>query len=69
MLIHLNDYPTIKVKQHTSLTSTREKLSTPRYAWDFEIQEPDDTDTYNPHNKTLRHNDINAYVVDWEIPK
>ena len=69
MLIHLNDYPNIKVKQHTPSAGTHQIPSTPRYAWDFEIQESDDTDTYNPHGKTLRHNDINAYVVDWEIPK
>lgn len=69
MLTNLIDHPTIKVKQHTPFASTRKKLSNPYYSWDFEIQEPDDQETYHPHGNVLMHNDLNAYVVDWEIPK
>ena len=69
MLPNLIDYPVHKVKQHTPLAGTRKKLSTHFSTWDFEIQEPDGQETYHPHNNMLMHNDLNAYVVDWEMPK
>lgn len=69
MLPNLIDYPVHKIKHYTPVASTRKKLSTPFSSWDFEIQEPDDQETYHPHHNTLNHNDLNAYVVDWEMPK
>ena len=69
MLTNLIDYPILKTKQQPPLAGMRKKLSTPFSTWDFEIQEPDVQETYNPHDKTLMHNDLNAYVVDWEMPK
>lgn len=69
MLTNLIDYPTIKVKQKHSLAGMRKKLSTPISTWDFEIQESDVQETYHPPHKTLMYNNLNAYVVDWEMPK
>lgn len=69
MLTHLNESPTLKVKHHAAEAGTRKMLTTPFSSWDFEIQEPEDQETYNPHAQSLRYNDLNAYVVDWEMPK
>lgn len=69
MLTNINDYPTLKAKQHTRLAGKSNKLSTPLYSWDFKIQEPDVQETYHANDNTLIYNDRNAYVVDWEMPK
>ena len=69
MLSNLIDYPIHQVKQHTPLVGKRKKLSPPISSWDFEIQQHDVQETYHPHHNMLNHNDLNAYVVDWEMPK
>ena len=69
MLTNLIDNPTIKVNQNTVFARTSKKLSTPHFPWDFEIQELDDQETYNSHGNPLLHNDLNSFVVDWEMPK
>lgn len=69
MLPNLIDYPVQKIKHHAPLAGTHKKVSAPISSWDFEIQEPEVQETYNSHAHTLNYNDLNAYVVDWEMPK
>lgn len=69
MLTNLIDYPTIHVKKNIPSADTRNKNSNPYFSKDFEIQEPEDQETYQSQIKPLMHNDLNAFVVDWEIPK
>lgn len=69
MLPNLIDYPVHKIKQHTPSVGTHKKLSPPFSSWDFEIQESEVQETYRQHDQMLMHNDLNAYVVDWEMPK
>lgn len=69
MLANLIDYPTIHVKKNTPSADSDKKNLNPYFSKDFEIQEPEDHETYNSQSSTLLYNDLNAFVVDWEIPK
>lgn len=69
MLANLIDYPTIHVNKNNPFADTDKKNSNPYFSKDFEIQEPEDHETYHSQSNTLLYNDLNAFVVDWEIPK
>lgn len=69
MHTNLIEKPAMNVTQHTIFAAKQNKHSTPHFSWDFEIQELDDQETYSSHGKPLMHNDLNSFVVDWEMPK
>lgn len=69
MLPNLIDYPIINGKKNIPVGDAREKNFNRYFSKNFEIQEPEDQETYHSQSNPLTHNSLNAFVVDWEIPK
>lgn len=69
MLPNLIDYPIVHGKKNIPVADAHEKNYNHYFSKDFEIEEPEDKETYHSQSNTLTHNNLNAFIVDWEIPK